>query len=1460
MCCWQRFPKSSRTVSSASPQSGGCRLKSHPLRGTSPFLRRRLTIEVLESRRLLADGANLPFDDSGLAPPGLEATCALPNLPVFNVTTFGARGDGVTDDTLAIRAAISVAVAQGGGIIYLPAGNYAVCPQSSDPSPYGSVFTISSSNLVFIGDGADRSHLQGYCLGMLDPVANWTVISSTAYSKIGRFNMFGVDSTHVSLSTLQFRSLEINGNAGWTGNSTVGGVPSTGDGWDITHKCIQMTGSKAIDAVLVFNCTLDNWRGEIVYAGGDNPGKISIVNSHIYGTNGSAISCSANTLISNTTVGGNTAGSDVYNGVENFCMGAPEQLVIQDSTFSCSSNPASLHGNGVVYLGLNTSSLLIERSAFVNNTFGIMFYAFGYNMTIQGNAFSNNGHAMITATAGHEAYPYPVGFGNVTISGNTFDHSGGAFYSQAYWHESFSNLLIRNNIVTNGSLLQGAFNGPSPSSWIGFNVDGNTLGVGARDVGNFQGGNNIALWTNTIRTNPTSSGMQVYDYSRTSGPVSVCPASDLVILGDNQTAGDLYVAIDPTAQRHADSSLPAYTLDIYPVGFSVTFIAPLKRNWVLKADPTWNTLASDQPVGSDGVSMVKNAQGLFTLVNVVPTLSKVVISPGDVTLSENQCQQFTATGYDSDGNALASQPAFTWALASGAGSIDAGGLYTAPAANGSAIITATSGLIHGSATVTVNSFPTAVIGNSGPISEGSLATVSLSNPYDPSSADTAAGFHYSFATSQGGLAATYASTGEASAASFQFVDEGTYTLWGRIFDVNNGYTDYQTQVEVNDVPPAINAGPDITAEAGNAFTQAGTFVDPGADSPWQVYVNYTYDPSEDCGLGLLVQSGSNKGFELSHTYAATGTYTVRVTVIDDRGTAGTDDLVVTVVPGSFHVLSFVPNASGFDVTFNRAANPGLLNLYDGVDFASCRNDLRGASDMTVVGATSGAIRGSLVWDAAASTAHFIKTGGILAPDAYTVTLFSRADGWVDASGNLLDGDLNGVAGGDCERSFTVAPFNDRVLSLPDFARGPTQPINVFANGTAGRFASDETTPIYASGLPISISDGMGVTSVDFTLVYDPAVLDITGVAPGLGVPENGWSLAWSQPFAGGLHVMLSGNGALASGTQPLIVLAANVPVSAPYGAVEVLRFTDVQVNGGLIAARGDEAIHEAVYFGDASGEGYVGGEDAAAVARVVVASDSGFYGAPLVDPIIVGGVGGDGGLSSYDAALLSQDSVGLVVPQIPDPGPAPSILARMGATAPISNSRPTSREGDTLHRPVRITDNAARLLSADVAISCSSNARFSADADARLSKSPVVAPWDNAASASSAAGAGPMTDFSMGGPAREEVPCLLNQAFRVPEAAKAGTLARASRDHLNGGHLRMTPVSSRVTIAPQHFVGPGPISTLLSNWAWSSSAGSCLATPGRECTEVWHAAWDAALMRVLVAGDDRSRRRLALWD
>lgn len=68
---------------------------------------------------------------------------------IFNVQSFGAKGDGITDDTAAIQRAIDAAAAAGGGQVYMPTGTYIV---SAGAEPSDGCLMLKS-NVYLYGDG-----------------------------------------------------------------------------------------------------------------------------------------------------------------------------------------------------------------------------------------------------------------------------------------------------------------------------------------------------------------------------------------------------------------------------------------------------------------------------------------------------------------------------------------------------------------------------------------------------------------------------------------------------------------------------------------------------------------------------------------------------------------------------------------------------------------------------------------------------------------------------------------------------------------------------------------------------------------------------------------------------------------------------------------------------------------------------------------------------------------------------------------------------------------------------------------------------------------------------------------------------------------------------------------------------------------------------------------------------------
>jgi len=74
-----------------------------------------------------------------------------PTFEPISVTDFGAVGNGVTDDTAAIQAAINAAQTAGGGVIFLPLGTYKI----------SSTLTITGNGVVLQGAAFNQFHDTG---------------------------------------------------------------------------------------------------------------------------------------------------------------------------------------------------------------------------------------------------------------------------------------------------------------------------------------------------------------------------------------------------------------------------------------------------------------------------------------------------------------------------------------------------------------------------------------------------------------------------------------------------------------------------------------------------------------------------------------------------------------------------------------------------------------------------------------------------------------------------------------------------------------------------------------------------------------------------------------------------------------------------------------------------------------------------------------------------------------------------------------------------------------------------------------------------------------------------------------------------------------------------------------------------------------------------------------------------
>lgn len=227
--------------------------------------------------------------------------------PVANVQGFGARGDGIADDTPGIQAAIDYIGASGGGMVYLPAGTYKIQPQASvaaNPAR-ANALRIDSDNLVLVGDGPALTKLSFRVYGDRDPTSNYELYPW--YSRDGSPNVWrgsaifiagGADPEH-SRRNITIENIEIDGGVrpGNTGDRTVPAGTMTGEGWDISHKGIHLQEDRHHQGIVIRNVHAHDFRGEIVFGGGQFIDDVRIEHCDLHGTNAACLSLTGSQVV-----------------------------------------------------------------------------------------------------------------------------------------------------------------------------------------------------------------------------------------------------------------------------------------------------------------------------------------------------------------------------------------------------------------------------------------------------------------------------------------------------------------------------------------------------------------------------------------------------------------------------------------------------------------------------------------------------------------------------------------------------------------------------------------------------------------------------------------------------------------------------------------------------------------------------------------------------------------------------------------------------------------------------------------------------------------------------------------------------------------------------------------------------------------------------------------------------------
>lgn len=181
--------------------------------------------------------------------------------------------------------------------------------------------------------------------------------------------------------------------------------------------------------------------------------------------------------------------------------------------------------------------------------------------------------------------------------------------------------------------------------------------------------------------------------------------------------------------------------------------------------------------------------------------------------------------------------------------------------------------------------PAARYAVSGTLAEGTPLTFDASPSSDPDIGRDDLGrdesLRYQWQFSDG-------TTATGRTASHTFAKFGSYTATLTVTDAFGWPSTFTQTLKVDDVAPAVSTLPGADLIAGETYSAAGSFNDPGADI-WSATVDY----GDGGGAQLLPLADEN--FAVAHTYTKADTVTLTVSVSDDGGATGTSSATIRII-------------------------------------------------------------------------------------------------------------------------------------------------------------------------------------------------------------------------------------------------------------------------------------------------------------------------------------------------------------------------------------------------------------------------------------------------------------------------------------------------------------------------------------------------------------------------------------
>lgn len=168
---------------------------------------------------------------------------------IFNVLDFGAKGDGINDDTHAIQLAIDAAFKAGGGEVYLPQGTSIISGANAD----GGCLTLKN-NVTLAGAAQNLTtlKLKDGSTGNLDAMVRTSSTGTTSDAALTRLTLDGNQAnTEGTVNGIVTGAEE--GSASHASAITVDQVTFTNLSGDGVHALTQTTGLTVQDSLAVDN-------------------------------------------------------------------------------------------------------------------------------------------------------------------------------------------------------------------------------------------------------------------------------------------------------------------------------------------------------------------------------------------------------------------------------------------------------------------------------------------------------------------------------------------------------------------------------------------------------------------------------------------------------------------------------------------------------------------------------------------------------------------------------------------------------------------------------------------------------------------------------------------------------------------------------------------------------------------------------------------------------------------------------------------------------------------------------------------------------------------------------------------------------------------------------------------------------------------------------------------------------